>query len=245
MSYTIEEASDDSSDWVIHAKLVSCRMFYRGYRGRILQLVFVDENDHTLELKTFSVTKAYTVYRKLARDQSYEITGSGSIKQSDCQYTPTDYIFCGYGPQWMVEPLEDDQVRGRIRCTSNLDTALAKIKSQGNANLVGAYKTHYLLPQAVKYPIGSDEHLIQGYRVALIDELGRLFHVTVWHTKNIDKNNFELFQCEPGDPVLFLGVRIDDYVPESKTIKFKSNYNPVLDSGCISEARKKSIKLEL
>lgn len=231
--YTIRDACGRSS-WTIRCRLVGGRLFYTPHGGRILQLVLVDDNGETIEVKTNSLTKAYMVYKKAIQDRFYYIEGQGDIQQTDSEYTPTDYEFFGRGPQWIITELKGFTTSGTVRHTSCIKTALRKVESQGNANIVGYFKSIRKLPHAVKYPVG-DDHLLQGYRVTLEDEDGETFEVTVWHTKRIDKH-FELLLCEEGDPILFLGVRVDDY-PGGRHTKFKTNYNPILDSNCIDTAR--------
>lgn len=244
MTYRIEDARKESH-WIIRGKLVHKRVFVhkdpetrRTYH--LLTLTLMDRSGATAEFKSWSISKAYCVYRKVRINQSYEVSGQGQFESTNQTYSTSKYQV---NNSWWIEPTEDEiKPEKFLNAATNFKRIINGLK-QGPVNIVGVF--YEMIEGPAKHYING-KPAVQGYFITLADDSNCLFSVLVWHTTRIDKSKFALFNCRKGDTLLIPASRLSyPYANLSKNERLQTLTticSPVVDSGCVEPGRISDLK---
>lgn len=201
---TIKEALENE-EWEILGKLASKRIFFHKVKGgavlRLLILVFVDKQGEIIEVKSWGIKKAYCVYRKVDENATYLISGSSTITKPNQQYSTAKYEVSG---NWWVELTDPMSLARFMKSSSNLQQIIKLTKQGKPVNLHGTYVEHSIGPGTLYF---NGKPSVQGYFVKMLDDHSNAFVALVWHTTRLDKSNFPLFKCQPGDSILIYSAR--------------------------------------
>ena len=243
---TIKEASkQQGGSWLIQAKVVSKQIFTALKHGEVLHLLtylVVDSNGDTLELKTWRVIKAYTVYRKFAVNQPIEIKGSATFNVPNRKYSNSNYMVYD---RWYIEPSSApiSSPRRYLPCVSNVDQYKAMKQQDGRQKLVSVVGSYRGCAEGPTKKTRSGYLLAQGYYVKLADDSGAPFSLLVWHVPRLQKI-WPLQNCSSNDTVLlpYAREREDKYKPKGHgEYILTSIYMPIINSDCIDARKRMSL----
>lgn len=237
MQNTIEEAVKNVDDWCIIAKLVTKWIYNHKINGEskpLLTLLFIDAKGTTIELRTWKRLKAYCVYRKVRRDETYEIDGSGIIREPNGKFSTSDADTTAY---WYINPTDIELVPKKcFKVVANIEKARKVLSNKEPVNILGVYAGHTK---------GTMNHPnVQGYFVKLVDEAGYMFNVLVWHNVRIEKTKFPLFNCEKGDTILVPSARLTNFATKEQglMLTLTTTVSPVVESECVFRRFKDDLK---
>lgn len=222
--------AESGDSWTITGRIVCRHIFFSSNGSKLLTELIVDADGNAFELKTWSETKAFTVYRKFGEDEVVQCTSVGAITMPDRDFSGAKGQHHG---QWYLDDGAYFKFKNYFNCFSNLEKY--QQASKRPASIAGVFIS---LSDSGPYARG-----VQGRYLKLMDEDGRIFQVLVW-IPNFDYNKQPIINCEEdsGRIVLIPYAREQEKEYKTRTYTLTTTYPPVVDSECINPKVKDNLK---
>lgn len=228
------KTAQEGGDYCIKGVIVAKQIFFKRREGQISKLlieIIVDQNGDVFEVKSWSETKAYTVFRRFQPNDHVQIEAWAQIREPNRKYSLAKGEIYG---RWFMIPIDGFKLNNGIHCFSRIENYHKAQRKP--ANVVGLFREIVEGPRRCS---ARGHTMVQGHYLRLVDESCQYFQVLIWTNPNLEKaskSTVESFKADDLILVIFAREQEERYrVKTSGFYTLTTTYPAIANPTCVSE----------